>query len=54
MRSFYFKNVKLLGRILDPIINFVILAFGGIVSFLKVVGDEADLNLMDQNSTSII
>lgn len=54
MRTFYFKNVKFLGRVLDPIINFVILAFGGIVHFLRVASDEADLNLMDQNSTSII
>ena len=54
MRTFYFKNLKFLGYIFDPILNFLISIFGKIVNLISVA-DDNDKNLMsDKNSNSVV
>ncbi len=55
MRSFYFKNVKILGYLFNPIINLIILLFGGIVNFLSIDKQGLKNNLMStDNKTSLL
>lgn len=53
MRTFYFKNVKFLGHIINPIIHSIIFLFGGIVNLLKV-HNMNNSNLMNQNKDSLL
>jgi rubrerythrin len=53
LRLFYFKNLLLLNKIFDPIINFFILIFGSVAKLLKATSNE-NQNLMKINSNSIL
>ena len=53
MRLFYYKNFILLNKIFDPLINFFILIFGNIVSYLKTNSSEKK-NLLKINPSSVI
>ena len=53
MRMFYFKNLRFLNKIFNPIINFFILIFGGVAIFLNQSSSE-NKNLMRISSNSIL
>ena len=53
MRLFYFKNLRFLNKIFNPIINFFILIFGGVAILLNPSSSE-NKNLMRINSGSIL
>ncbi len=52
-RMFYLKNFNFLNKIFDPLINFVILIFGNIVSLLKI-RQLKDKNLFTINEHSVL
>ena len=53
LRLFYYKNLKFLNKIFDPILNFLIGCFGKIVNFISI--PEANKkNLMLNNSKSVV
>jgi hypothetical protein len=52
-RLFYLKNVKFLGKVIDPIIHLIIYCFGKIVNLINVPKSNRD-NLMEMNEKSII
>lgn len=55
MRGLYFKNVKFLGRILSPVINFIILLFGSIVNLITIkTYTNNNINLMERDKASLI
>jgi rubrerythrin len=53
MRLFYFKNLRFLNKIFDPIINFFILIFGSVAMLLHPSSSH-NKNLMKINSRSIL
>ena len=53
LRLFYYKNLKFLNKIFDPILNFFISSFGKIVNFISVPGSDKE-NLMSNNSKSVV
>ena len=53
LRLFYYKNLKFLNKIFDPILNFLIFCFGKIVNFISVP-DTNKKNLMLSNSKSVV
>jgi len=53
LRLFYFRNVRFLGKILDPIMNFFIFSFGKIVNLISL-SSNSDKNLMSSNSKSVV
>ncbi len=52
-RMFYLKNFNFLNKVFDPLINFFILVFGNIVSFLKIQSFK-NKNLFEVNKHSIL
>ena len=52
-RVFYYKNVKFLNKIFDPILNFLISSFGKIVNLISIPSKEKE-NLMSNNSNSAV
>ena len=52
-RMFYYKNVRFLNKIFDPILNFIINIFGKVVNLISVP-DEDKRNLMSSNSNSVV
>jgi rubrerythrin len=53
MRMFYFKNLRFMNKIFNPIINFFILIFGGIAILLNASSSH-NKNLMKISSSSIL
>lgn len=53
MRMFYFKNLRFMNKIFNPIINFFILIFGGIAILLNASSSH-NKNLMKINPSSIL
>jgi rubrerythrin len=53
MRLFYFKNLRILNRVFEPIINFMILIFGNI-AMLLIPSSSSEKNLMKIQSKSIL
>ena len=51
-RMFYYKNLRFLNKIFDPILNFIINCFGKIVNLISVP-DKDKRNLMSSNSNSV-
>mgnify|MGYP001434395579 FL=1 len=51
-RMFYYKNLRFLNKIFDPILNFIINCFGKIVNLISVP-DKEKRNLMSSNSNSV-
>ena len=52
-RLINFHNIKLLNKIFDPIINFLIICFGKIVNLISIP-DSNNENLMALNPKSVI
>ena len=52
-RMFYFKNLRFLNKIFDPILNFIINVFGKLVNLISLP-DEEKRNLMSSNSNSVV
>jgi|TARA_B100001564_G_scaffold116530_1_gene96972 hypothetical protein len=52
-RMFYFKNLKFLNKIFDPILNFIINVFGKVVNLINLP-DKDKRNLMSSNSNSVV
>ena len=53
LRLFYYKNLKFLNRIFDPILNFLINCFGKIVNLISIPNADKK-NLMLSNSKSVV
>ena len=53
LRLFYYKNLKFLNKIFDPILNFLIGCFGKIVNFISIP-ESNKKNLMSSNSKSVV
>ena len=53
LRLFYYKNVKFLNKIFDPIMNFLVTCFGKIVNLIKIPNNDKK-NLMSINSKSVV
>ena len=53
VRLFYFRNVKFLTKILDPVMNFLISCFGRIVNLIYTTKND-NKNLMANNSKSVV
>ena len=53
LRMFYFRNLRFLTKIFDPILNFIITVFGKIVNFISIP-DKDKRNLMSSNSNSVV
>ncbi len=53
LRMFYYKNLKFLNKIFDPILNFFITCFGKIVNLI-VVPSASNQNLMVKDPKSIL
>jgi len=53
LRMFYFRNLRFLTKIFDPILNFIITVFGKIVNFISLP-DKDKRNLMSSNSNSVV
>ena len=53
LRTFYYKNLKFLNKIFDPILNFFITCFGRIVNLI-VIPVPSDKNLMAKDPKSIL
>ena len=53
LRMFYYKNLKFLNKIFDPILNFIITAFGKVVNLISVP-DQKKRNLMSSKSNSVV
>ena len=52
-RVFYYKNVKFLNKIFDPILNFLITCFGRIVNLI-IIPNTNKQNLMSNNPKSVV
>lgn len=52
-RMFYYKNLRFLNKIFDPILNFIINIFGKVVNLISVP-DKEKRNLMSSNSNSVV
>ena len=52
-RVFYYKNVKFLNKIFDPILNFLISCFGRIVNLI-IIPNTNKQNLMSNNPKSVV
>ncbi len=52
-RMFYYKNIRFLNKVFDPILNFIINIFGKVVNLISVP-DKDKRNLMSSNSNSVI
>ena len=52
-RMFYYKNLRFLNKVFDPILNFIINIFGKIVNLISVP-DKDKRNLMSSNSNSVV
>lgn len=52
-RLFYFKNLRILNKIFDPILNFFIYIFGKIVNLISFT-EKNKRNLMSYNSESVL
>ena len=52
-RMFYFRNLKFLNKIFDPILNLIINIFGKIVNLISLP-DKGKRNLMSSNSNSVV
>ncbi len=52
-RMFYYKNVRFLNKIFDPILNFLINCFGKIVNLI-LIPTVSKQNLMKSNSKSVL
>jgi len=50
---FYYKNLRFLNKVFDPILNFIINIFGKIVNLISVP-DKDKRNLMSSNSNSVV
>ena len=53
MRVFYLNNLNFLNKIFDPIVNFLIFFFGGIVRFISIPVNLKK-NLMNEKKTSVL
>ena len=53
LRMFYYKNVRFLNKIFDPILNFLINCFGKIVNLI-LIPTVSKQNLMKSNSKSVL
>jgi len=54
MRTFYFKNLKFLGHIFDPILNFLINIFGKIVNLISIPNDKDENLMSSKNPNSVV
>ena len=52
-RMFYYKNLRFLNKVFDPILNFIINIFGKVVNLISVP-DKDKRNLMSSNSNSVV
>jgi hypothetical protein len=52
-RMFYYKNIRFLNKVFDPILNFIINIFGKVVNLISVP-DKDKRNLMSSNSNSVV
>ena len=52
-RMFYYKNLRFLNKVFDPILNFIINIFGKVVNLISVP-DKDKRNLMSSNSNSVL
>ena len=52
-RMFYYKNLRFLNKVFDPILNFIINIFGKVVNLISVP-DKEKRNLMSSNSNSVV
>ena len=52
-RMFYYKNLRFLNKVFDPILNFIINIFGKVVNLIAVP-DKDKRNLMSSNSNSVV
>ena len=53
LRLFYYKNLRILNKIFDPILNFLINSFGNVVKLISIP-DTKEKNLMLTNSKSVV
>jgi len=53
MRLFYYKNLKFLNKIFDPLLNFLITCFGKIVVLVSIPKSDKK-NLLSINSKSVV
>ena len=44
---FYYKNLKFLNKIFDPILNFIITAFGKVVNLISVPDQKTKFNVLE-------
>mgnify|MGYP006189835563 FL=1 len=52
-RMFYYKNLRFLNKVFDPILNFIINIFGKVVNLISLP-DKDKRNLMSSNSNSVV
>ena len=52
-RMFYYRNLRFLNKVFDPILNFIINIFGKVVNLISVP-DKEKRNLMSSNSNSVV
>ena len=52
-RMFYYRNLRFLNKIFDPILNFIINIFGKVVNLISVP-DKDKRNLMSSNPSSVV
>ena len=52
-RMFYYKNLRFLNKVFDPILNFIINIFGKVVNLISLP-DKDKRNLMSSNSNSVL
>ena len=52
-RMFYYRNLRFLNKVFDPILNFIINIFGKVVNLISVP-DKDKRNLMSSNSNSVV